>query len=264
VYHPPHTIPAALQPLVAEATWEQMTIGRSGDRVFRLTWPDRPTHYLKIASPLTSAELRREHDRLLWLRDRLPAPEVRGWAESEEHCYLLLSAIPGVMTCDEMWASDAPRAVRALAEGLRMLHSADIAACPFDESLDLKLAQARQRMLAGLVDEEDFDEIRLGRRAEDLFAELLRTRPTREDLVLTHGDYCLPNVFLDPGDGRVTGFIDWGRAGIADRYQDLALAVRSLAYNFGPGWEPLLWEAYGIAEPDRAKIEFYQLLDEFF
>ncbi|HLX56069.1 MAG TPA: phosphotransferase, partial [Ktedonobacteraceae bacterium] len=59
-------------------------------------------------------------------------------------------------------------------------------------------------------------------------------------------------------------FIDWGRAGIADRYQDLALAARSLAYNFGPGWESLLWEAYGLQTVDAAKIAFYRLLDEFF
>lgn len=45
--------------------------------------------------------------------------------------------------------------------------------------------------------------------------------------------------------------------------QGLALAVRSLAYNFGPGWEPLFWEAYGLAQPDTAKLAYYQVLDEF-
>jgi aminoglycoside phosphotransferase len=42
------------------------------------------------------------------------------------------------------------------------------------------------------------------------------------------------------------------------------LAARSLAYNFGSGWEPLLWEAYGLQTVDTAKIAFYKLLDEFF
>jgi len=39
---------------------------------------------------------------------------------------------------------------------------------------------------------------------------------------------------------------------------------RSLTYNFGPGWEPLFWEAFGLQTVDPARIEFYQLLDEFF
>ncbi len=67
-----------------------------------------------------------------------------------------------------------------------------------------------------------------------------------------------------PSSMQLSGFIDLGRVGIADRYQDLELAVRSLPLNFGPSWEPLLWEAYGLKEVDVAKIEFYQLLDEFF
>jgi aminoglycoside phosphotransferase len=58
--------------------------------------------------------------------------------------------------------------------------------------------------------------------------------------------------------------VDLARAGVADRYQDLALAARSLEYNVGPGYASLLWEVYGLRDPDEAKIAYYQLLDEFF
>ena len=41
--------------------------------------------------------------------------------------------------------------------------------------------------------------------------DLLRKRHDEEDLVFTHGDYCLPNVIIDGEE--VAGFVDWGRAG---------------------------------------------------
>ncbi len=78
---------------------------------------------------------------------------------------------------------------------------------------------------------------------------------------LDHGDYCLPNIVLQ--DWRLIGFVDWGRAGVADRYQDIALTVRSVGSNFGSEWVDVLFEACGV-EPDYAKVRFYMLLDEFF
>ena len=52
----------------------------------------------------------------------------------------------------------------------------------------------------------------------------------KEELVFTHGDYCLPNSFIK--DNKTVGFIDLGNAGIADKWQDLALCIRSLEHNF--------------------------------
>lgn len=125
-----------------------------------------------------------------------------------------------------------------------------------------QVKEAADRTAKGLVDENEIDDIGQGRTAQDLLAELFRTKPATEDLVFTHGDYCLPNVIIHRGS--ISGFVDWGRAGIADRYQDLALAVRSLTYNFGAEWMPLLFREYGIERPDRDKVEFYMLMDEFF
>jgi aminoglycoside phosphotransferase len=154
--------------------------------------------------------------------------------------------------------------IRLLARGLHMVHSIDIADCPFNQRLDRQFELVEQRTYAGLVDEDDFDAERRGKRAGDLLEELKRTRPTSEDLVFTHGDFCLPNVIINPQQTEMSGLIDWGRGGIADRYQDIALAARSLAHNFSSQWIPLLLEEYGLTTPDQEKLRFYQLLDEFF
>jgi kanamycin kinase len=67
----------------------------------------------------------------------------------------------------------------------------------------------------------------------------------------------LPNVLID--DGAVTGYLDLGELGVADRWWDLAVATWSCDWYVGPGWQDLFLDTYGI-ERDDDKIEFYRLL----
>ena len=88
-------------------------------------------------------------------------------------------------------------------------------------------------------------------------AELDRLRPDTEDLVVCHGDYCLPNVMISGGE--VTGFVDLGELCVADRWRDLAVATWSVTWNLGPGFEDLFLDSYGI-ERDQQAETFYRLL----
>ena len=83
-----------------------------------------------------------------------------------------------------------------------------------------------------------------------------RRRSTR--LVVCHGDACAPNTLLH-ADGRCSGRVDVGALGLADRWADLAVATWSTRWNYGPGWEGWLLDAYGIdADPERTA--YYRLL----
>lgn len=256
------TLPSELRIEIGKSTWNQVTIGESGAYTYLLSDEQVQNRYLKITPKKLGMSMKREVEILRWLEGKLPVPKVLLYGSDMKHEYLLMSEIKGKCSCDHSFGSDLSKLVQLLAKGLKMVHSVDISACPFDQRLCVKLKDAEHRTIKGLVGEDNFDDIRHGRKAADLFRELLITKPDKEDFVFTHGDYCLPNIIIDNGD--ISGFIDWGRGGISDRYQDLALVARSLAYNFDSKWVPLLFKEYGIENIDYSKIEYYKLLDEFF
>ncbi|MNZ97962.1 Aminoglycoside 3'-phosphotransferase [compost metagenome] len=254
-------LPEELMKLIDGYNWHRVTIGRSESQTYRLTGT-AGSCFLKMHAANAIERLCDERSRLEWLQGRLPVPKVlyygvNGWGE-----YLLMSEAAGLDASNKMPDLTDRQLMRLLGEGLRAVHEIPIRSCPFDRTLDAVLPEAGRRVRLGLVDEDDFDSNRKGMQAEALYEELLLKRPFDEDLVFTHGDYCLPNIIVN--EGRISSFIDWGRGGIADRYQDIALAVRSIANNFGEEQIPAFMESYGMAEPDLAKIEYYKLLDEFF
>jgi aminoglycoside phosphotransferase len=71
--------------------------------------------------------------------------------------------------------------------------------------------------------------------------------------VLIHGDYCLPNVLVE--EGRLSGLVDLGRAGLGDPRDDLAAAFWSLHYNFGHGLAAEFLAAYGADPMTDREIE---------
>jgi len=234
----------------------EVLIGESGTRVFHLPG----LGYLKVTTQ-TDYTLQPEKQRLEWLHGKLPVPEVLYFAEHDSQQMMLISEIPGIPSFMEPFKGHfEEQVIHLLAEGLRTIHQVDIRACPFDHRLDTLLDMARQN----LAHPRPIANTRWrGRSVADLYAELMATRPIEDHQVFTHGDYCMPNILIAPETMTISGFIDWGHAGISDPYFDLALAARSIIRNFGEQWVSVFFEAYGLNEPVLRKISYYQLLDEF-
>jgi kanamycin kinase/streptomycin 3"-kinase/aminoglycoside 3'-phosphotransferase-2 len=246
--------------------WEPVTTGHSGALVHRS--PDG-RRFAKTAAPL--AELTAERDRLLWLSTMpVAAPEVLDWAERDGNGTLITSTLHGI-PASALSPAEAPVAAGRLVEFLGLLHGLPVRDCPFDRRLAVTVPSAAANVTAGLVDQDDFDDVRRGRTAGGLLDQLRAGRPRAEalqraDLAICHGDFCLPNVLLDPDTLAVTGILDVGRLGVADRHVDVALLTRSVAAtdlnpSYGPELAALVADRTG-ADPWR--IEYYRLLDEFF
>jgi aminoglycoside phosphotransferase len=250
--------PAAL--VAAYAAWQWTAVSCYTElTTWRLERGSEPARFLKVGWAGAYPGLPAEAVRTRWAgAHHLPVPKVIETGTDGTVDWLITAGITGRPgTAPDL--GDVRQVVVALAEGLRRLHdTAPVDACPFDFRLPAVMAHARGRVAAGLVDPAgDFDEDRRHLDPQGALRELERLRPDGEDPVVCHGDYCPPNALIT--DGRVTGYVDLGELGVADRWWDVAVATRAVTGNYGAGLESLFLAAYG-ARPDSRRQEFYRLL----
>lgn len=244
--------------------WAQDTIGESGADVYRLHGAaNAPDLFLKHGRDAVSKDVIDEMTRLKWLSTHMPVPHVRHFIHTSGEAWLLMSAMPGRTAYQMMEAEPATcfAVVDALAAFLRRLHAIPANICPFNSDHGYRLDLARERIDAGLIDVDDFDAERQGWTAEQVWEAMQTLLPFAPDPVVTHGDFSLDNLFIDAS--KVTGCIDVGRAGIADRYQDLAVAWNCLG-EFDPSLQARFMRQYGITDIDHRKLQFHLMLDELF
>ena len=135
-----------------------------------LTFRTGDGRYIKHGPRTSEASMRDEAERMRWARRWARVPEVITQGEDDAEEWLVTVAINARSAVASRWIAEPAAAVRALGEGLRMLHDA------------------------------------------------------------------LP---------------------VADRWADIAVAAMSTEWNYGPGWQDALLEAYGLT-PDRGRIAYYQ------
>lgn len=259
-------IPASIKRAIGRQKANLDSIGQSDANV--LLFDDM---VLKIQpdTPVSANEHRMMH----WLRGKLPVPEIIEEALVDGTRYLLMTRVRGAYLCDESILDDQHRLAELTAEGLRRMWAVDITGCPSDRTLDLKFREIEAGLREGRITMEQAgqpDTYGPNGFASPaaLFDWLVKHRP-EEELVFSHGDYCMPNVYADALG--VTGFIDLGQSGAADRWVDIDKGLWSMWANttgfFGGKKRTfnrqLLFDALGM-QPNVEKIRYYGLLDELF
>lgn len=250
-------VPAAVVAVAAGEPLKPVWINQVGGLTFAVGVP--PGHHFLKWNPRTSGiDLSQEISRLEWAAPITPVPVLidRGAAEDGE--WFTSRALPGENAVSERWKADPATAVAAIGRGLRRLHDTLPAEhCPFSWSVDDRLAKIEERAALDLIDpatwHADHQALNLGQALG-----LLTETSEVDQLVVCHGDACAPNTLLHD-NGTWSGHVDLGSLGIADRWADIAVATWSSEWNYGPGWEEILLDAYGI-DPDPVRTAYYRLL----
>lgn len=202
-----------------------------------LTFRTDDERYIKFGPRNAESSLAGETERLEWARRWIRVPHVLEAGSDDTDEWLVTRAIPGESAVAPRWLAEPATAVRAVGEGLRALHDAlPVDECPFEWSVAARIANAEER----------------GIRLPDA----LREPPPVDALVVCHADACCPNTLLGD-DGRWLAHVDLGLLGTGDRWGDIAVASMSTEWNYGPGWEDALIEAYGVT-PDRDRLSYYR------
>ncbi|MFI8526699.1 phosphotransferase [Promicromonospora sukumoe] len=187
-----------------------------------------------------------EADRLVWAGSFAPLPRVLDVGRNRYGSWLLTEAVErdgaiATSAIEPRWRSLAKRSAIAIGLGLRRLHDLlPVDTCSFVRTAELRVAALTRSA------------------AVTLCGTPLADPPPVDRLVVCHGDATVPNTLLDRA-GRFVAHVDVGDLGVADRWSDIAVTTRSVTRRYGPGLEPLVLAAYGVA-PDPVRTRYYRAL----
>lgn len=181
------------------------------------------------------------------------APRPLDYA-SDERDLLLTETLCGTPATDERFLSRPEALAAALGQTLRAFHGLlDGAEFQFSNSSTTLIDDARKGIAAGKFESNYTEFLGIKERSEAcrIFEE---NAPFLSDDVITHGDYCLPNILFDDTLG-FAGFLDLGGAGKGDRHFDIYWARWSLWYNLESDmWFDTFLDAYGRELYDERRL----------
>ena len=160
-----------------------------------------------------SAETNNEAEIARWVGNKIPIPTIIEYCVVNDISYTLMTKIDGKMLCSAEYLEQPKRLIKLVAQGLKKLWEIDVKACPYQTSrLNERLKIAEYNVHNNLVDLSSAEPETFGKNGffnpKELLNWLKNNRP-EEDIVLTHGDYCLPNIFVK--ENEISGFIDIGK-----------------------------------------------------
>ncbi len=237
---------------------EEISIGCSDTQVIKVE-KNQEEYFLKIGDKKV---LHNEFIKLDFLQSKLPVPNVILHDINNSIEYIVTSKIPGEMVCSDYYMEHQSEGIDIIVSAFKMLYDVNIDNCPIDVSLDYKLKLAEENISNGLILEENVSQEALDRfgSAEGIL-KYLKKNKFKEDLCFSHGDISLPNIFAY--NKEFSGFIDVGDCGVADKWFDIAIVIRSIIRNFGKEYVSEFLNKLNV-EYDEFKYDYYMLLMQLY
>jgi aminoglycoside phosphotransferase len=232
--------------------------GETDAQLFNIKFESNFSYFLKYQK----SSLKNDYLNYTWLQGKVPVPQVLFYEQFNNYEAICMTALKGYPLSNYIGKVEDTEIVRRYAKALKQLHSLVIDKDALHQDLTSRVLQARYNIENDLVDTSYLQPENQGISFDKLFKNLMAIQPTTHEQVFTHGDYCFDNLIFDME--KFSGFIDLDKGGVADKYQDIALAVRSIRDDLDESLVDLFFVEYGLSEIDHRKITFYTLLDEFF
>lgn len=256
-----NSLPPGIKHFIADATLTSDKIGASPCKVYQFS-KGKERFFLKTSTPVyapTTYSVLREARAIEWLTGRVKVPELVLLAENEYGEAMITRAVPARPLADRIHAGQP--VTQLFQEALRQLQNLPIKDCPLHAGAAFRLKELEYLISKGLHEQEyELDQWPGVHDEQDLLMLLHATLP-EEDLVFAHGDLGDSNLFVDDKDQLY--FLDLGRAGLADRWMDIAFAHRNLREDVSEKVADEFIKSLPYADVP-AKREFFMQLDELF
>lgn len=257
--------PEELKGLIDFSTVKKAPIGFSGDCVLII---EKGYQNKDIVLKYSKRkEVHQEGLILKWLEGKVKVPLVYLNIEINGVYYLVMEKLKGQMGQEGFKQLGIERMIEYYAKLIKQFHQIDYSDFFDYNTLDVKLKHTQYNVKHHLVKTQYFERELQGKSAQEVYDLMMSLMPKDFDLVLCHGDVCMPNFLID--HGKLSGWIDVIGCGVNDRHLDLAIALRTLRYNLEAmgltltkDYKQLFIKSYGIDVLDENKIKFYILLDE--
>ncbi len=256
-------LPKSIQSFIGNNKLHKNKVGQSPSDVFSFEKMGE-TFYLKMTEQVyanTTYSALREAKILDWLNNKLLVPELILMDKDHENEYMITKAI-NAKPIEKIKGKKDHFFLDIYQETLKQLQNISIQNCPFHSDKKTRIAEAKYLLDHDLLDELDLDDV--DHHVWDEFQDhqqlwqYLAKQDFHEDFVFSHGDITDTNIFLD--EKEQIYFLDVGRAGIADRFVDIAFIERSLREDCSHKIARKFIESLPKDEP--FKRDFYLKLDE--
>lgn len=217
--------------------------------------------YLNISRDYAKKELDREAKFLELYSNNLTIPTYYYYYSDDKFSYLVTSEINGIPMHEVLDKMPQHKIVNVLITALNSILTQNLDD-RLDVSLEIELAEIKELLDNDKIDTKNFIEAN-GTLPTEIYNQLIKDFPKHNTNVLSHGDFCIPNILISPVF-NLAGLIDWGKVGIGDIHRDIAALHGSLIRNdFEPIFNDLISNLSFSFNLDMEKINYYKKVDQF-